>query len=343
MPRMSAPETVHTVPGHRVVRVFCCAPFSTALSSGIALAYGQAKGRNPEHSASSGWAAIAASARRTGSGPAGTVRPVWVGKRPPRSHSCGRGPPPHDAEHGHGDDRAGGRLPQLGFDRARRQARDGRRWRRRGRAGVGDDMGIPHRRRSRYRPPALRRPHRSRPAPGPHGAGHSVVLFVGWLRAAFATTLRGPRAILIGQTMALSVVVLALSSALAYLFGAQPPARLGAFSTMAVHTSLGLLAAGMAMLLLRPTSRLDGGSAGRRAGCNRTAQAPARCAASARDHRLLQTGGTSHRLVRHGVRDGPVRHGADRRAHGLASGWFHAGCRGRTCKRTRGRATSTDA
>ncbi len=63
-------------------------------------------------------------------------------------------------------------------------------------------------------------------------------------------------AILIGQTMALSVVVLALSSVLAYLFGAQPPARLGVFSTMAVHTSLGLLAAGMAMLLLRPTSGL---------------------------------------------------------------------------------------
>ena len=62
------------------------------------------------------------------------------------------------------------------------------------------------------------------------------------------------RAVIAGQACALAVVVIAFASLLGYLFGAQPPARLAAFRSMALHTTMGFLVTAAAMLALRPSA-----------------------------------------------------------------------------------------
>lgn len=66
----------------------------------------------------------------------------------------------------------------------------------------------------------------------------------------------GRRAVLAGQAFALCVAVLASASLLGYLFGAQTPTKLAAFSSMALHTTFGLLVAAGGMLSLRPSEGL---------------------------------------------------------------------------------------
>jgi diguanylate cyclase (GGDEF)-like protein/PAS domain S-box-containing protein len=60
--------------------------------------------------------------------------------------------------------------------------------------------------------------------------------------------------VIAGQACALAVVVIAFASLLGYLFGAQPPARLAAFRSMALHTTMGFLVTAAAMLALRPSA-----------------------------------------------------------------------------------------
>ena len=66
----------------------------------------------------------------------------------------------------------------------------------------------------------------------------------------------GRRAVVAGQSCALAVAVLASASLFGYLFGAQVPAKLAAFSSMALHTTFGFLVAAAAMLWLRPSDGL---------------------------------------------------------------------------------------
>ena len=66
----------------------------------------------------------------------------------------------------------------------------------------------------------------------------------------------GRRAVVAGQSCALAVAVLASASLFGYLFGAQAPAKLAAFSSMALHTTFGFLVAAAAMLWLRPSEGL---------------------------------------------------------------------------------------
>jgi diguanylate cyclase (GGDEF)-like protein/PAS domain S-box-containing protein len=68
---------------------------------------------------------------------------------------------------------------------------------------------------------------------------------------------RGSRhAVVAGQSCALAVAVLAAASVFGYLYGAQSPTKLAAFSSMALHTTFGFLAAAATMLWLRPSEGL---------------------------------------------------------------------------------------
>jgi diguanylate cyclase (GGDEF)-like protein/PAS domain S-box-containing protein len=62
----------------------------------------------------------------------------------------------------------------------------------------------------------------------------------------------GRRAVIAGQAFAAAVITLGSASLLGYLFGAQTPGKLAAFSSMALHTTLGFLVAGTGLLCLRP-------------------------------------------------------------------------------------------
>jgi diguanylate cyclase (GGDEF)-like protein/PAS domain S-box-containing protein len=66
----------------------------------------------------------------------------------------------------------------------------------------------------------------------------------------------GRRAVIAGQALALAVLALGSMSLLGYLFGAQAPGKLVAFSTMALHTTFGFLVAGTGLLYLRPAEGL---------------------------------------------------------------------------------------
>ena len=62
----------------------------------------------------------------------------------------------------------------------------------------------------------------------------------------------GALAIVIGQSCALIMLVLALASLFGYAFGAELPTKLAAYSNMALHTTIGFLMIGSGLLALRP-------------------------------------------------------------------------------------------
>ncbi len=83
-------------------------------------------------------------------------------------------------------------------------------------------------------------------------AGATALSFCLSAAALFLLRRRNTPAIVIGQILSALMLTLVMASLFGYLFGAELPHKLAVYSNMAVHTTIGFLMIGSALLALRP-------------------------------------------------------------------------------------------